>query len=35
MSSDEFGLYYEATYPRVWSYVRRFESDAATASDLA
>lgn len=35
MSEADFGTWYEATYPRLWSWVRRVLSDADVASDIA
>lgn len=35
MPFEDLGPYYEASYPRVWSYVRRLVADSETASDLA
>jgi len=32
---DGFGAYYDRTYPRVWSYLRRLVADREAASDLA
>lgn len=35
MSAADFGTWYEATYPRLWSWVRRVVSDLDVASDIA
>jgi RNA polymerase sigma factor (sigma-70 family) len=35
MPEADFAAWYEATYPRLWSWVRRLVSDAAVASDIA
>lgn len=35
MSESGFGTWYEATYPRLWSWARRVVSDPAVASDIA
>jgi RNA polymerase sigma-70 factor (ECF subfamily) len=35
MSESDFGAWYEATYPRLWSWVRRVVNDPGVASDIA
>jgi RNA polymerase sigma-70 factor (ECF subfamily) len=35
MSDADFAAWYEATYPRLWSWVRRVVSDSGVASDIA
>ncbi|HEX5069356.1 MAG TPA: RNA polymerase sigma factor [Vicinamibacterales bacterium] len=35
MSGPDFGAWYEATYPRLWSWVRRVLGDPNAASDVA
>ncbi len=35
MSEADFGTWYEATYPRLWSWVRRVVADPGVASDIA
>lgn len=35
MSETGFGNWYEGTYPRLWSWVRRVVSDPGVASDIA
>lgn len=35
MSDADLGAWYEATYPRLWSWVRRLVGDPSVASDIA
>lgn len=35
MPEPDLGAWYEATYPRLWSWVRRVVGDPAVASDIA
>ncbi|HET7696551.1 MAG TPA: RNA polymerase sigma factor [Vicinamibacterales bacterium] len=35
MPEADFGAWYEATYPRLWSWVRRVVGDPSVASDIA
>jgi len=35
MPEADFGAWYEATYPRLWSWVRRVVGDPGAASDIA
>ena len=35
MSEEDLGAWYEATYPRLWSWLRRVVGDAGLASDIA
>lgn len=35
MSEADLAAWYEATYPRLWSWVRRVVSDSGVASDIA
>jgi RNA polymerase sigma-70 factor (ECF subfamily) len=35
MSEEDLAAWYEATYPRLWSWVRRVVGDAGVASDIA
>lgn len=35
MPEADFGAWYESTYPRLWSWVRRVVGDANVASDIA
>ena len=35
MSEADLGAWYEATYPRLWSWIRRVAGDPGAASDIA